>query len=577
MTDSYHRATRVGLAVCGVLVGGFWLSSVAPPDQFVAVSDSSHPGVPAGDTVDSTTIINQSITAKDIASNTITIDNLDTTLQTRLNQSATRVTTAAPPRIADTSAISAGLTQALGLVGDLDEVVGGVVDQLGLPLRIDSLGITDGTIALGDLAGDTIAALEGGIGTVTSASIANGTILGEDISIGAITADLVTDGTITAIDIADGAVNTLLLADGAVTGGKIADFTINTTDIAADAVTNGLLAAGSVTSAKIVDGSITGIDVADGSIGLLDIANNAVSAAHIVDGSLTTADIAGNSITEGLIADGTIASTDIADGAIATADIMTGAITTVLLALDSVTGSAILNGTIAAADISVDAITSALILDGAVTGLDIGNASISTADIAASAITAGLIADATITTADIANNAIAGALIADNAITSAKIFDGTIGSGDIATGAITNGLLAGGAVHASNLSTSANKKTVSVQIGNIASILSDFERPIFVAPTSGTITKVTFTDALGINTGLTKGTISVERKTAAAATVASASLNTISLSAFTPYSPSLVGGQTFNAGDVYSFFYDTGLVGVTFTGFLITIEYTATD
>jgi hypothetical protein len=54
-------------------------------------------------------------------------------------------------------------------------------------------------------------------------------------------------------------------------------------------------------------------------------------------------------------------------------------------------------------------------------------------------------------------------------------------------------------------------------------------------------------------------------------------LNAVSLGSFAPYSPTLTGGLTFSAGDVYTFFYNTGLASVTFTGFLVTIEYTAGD
>ena len=67
------------------------------------------------------------------------------------------------------------------------------------------------------------------------------------------------------------------------------------------------------------------------------------------------------------------------------------------------------------------------------------------------------------------------------------------------------------------------------------------------------------------------------RKTAPTATVASAPLNTVALGAFTPYSPTLGSGTSFSAGDVYSFKYAPGLLGVTFTGFLITVEYAPSD
>jgi hypothetical protein len=54
-------------------------------------------------------------------------------------------------------------------------------------------------------------------------------------------------------------------------------------------------------------------------------------------------------------------------------------------------------------------------------------------------------------------------------------------------------------------------------------------------------------------------------------------LGSISLTSYTPQSPALGGGTVFSTGDVYSFKWDAGLIGVALTGFLVTIEYVPSE
>lgn len=385
-------------------------------------------------------------------------------------------------------------------------------------------------------------------------------------------------------------ISTSLLADEAVTASKIMDGVVSLGHLAPDvlnslstiaindgSVTTAKLADGAVTTLKIATGAVTGTELLDGSVAAADIANGAIGSLQISNSGVGVAQLADGAVNSNKITDGSIIGDDISANTITTTNIASSAITATQLNADAVTSAKILNGTIATGDITSGAITSALIQDGTIDTTDIAASAITTATIAASAITSGLIADGTIAAGDIANGAITATQIADGAITSNKILDGTIATGDIATNAITNSLLANNTIQAGKLTTASNKKTVSVQIGDTVSLLSDLERAIFIAPTNGTITKVTFTNGANIALGINKGTLSVERKTAATATVASTNLTAVSLTAFSPNSPTLSGGTSFSTGDVYSFKYSAGIVGVSLSGFLVTIEYTASE
>ncbi len=510
-------ATRYKIALIVISVILFGMSAVALTKKQSFFQPSVATIIPAN-SVDSTAIVNNSITTSDIANNTISSINLDTDLQSTINTSSANIDIQSK-RLDQLTLYN--LPTINTLVADLGTKVEGLTDQT-LAL-VNSLGLLKAASSL----------------------------------LTPITSNLIVDNTIQTID----------LADGSVTSSKILDGTIATADIAGGTITNALLANNSVGSNNIIDGSVATADIANGSITNALLATNSVTNGNIVDGTIDTIDIASNAITSAKILDGSIGSGDIA----------LGAVTNSLLANSAVSSSNIIDGTIATADIANNAITLSQLADGAVNGTKIANGTITSANIANDSITSALIADGTITTSDIASGAITGTLLANDSISSAKIIDGSIATSDIASGAITNTLLGSAAVHTNNLSTSANTRTVSAPLGTIVSALTNFERVVFVAPSNGTITKVTYTDAAGVGIGATKGTMSIERKTAAAATVASTSLTGVALTAFTSYSPTLLAGQSFSTGDVYSFLYTAGLGAVTFTGFLVTIEYTPSE
>lgn len=277
------------------------------------------------------------------------------------------------------------------------------------------------------------------------------------------------------------------------------------------------------------------------------------------------------------LSNGSVITQYLADNAVTTAKVAAGAITNQLLGLNSVNSSNIVNGTISTADIANGAINGSLIATGAITSDLLADGSVITSSIANGAVTSALLA----------SNSVGAAQLAADAVTSAKIADGAIATADIASGAITNALiaanavgsnqLANNAVLASKLSTAANKRVVTTQVGNIAAtLLSTLEWPAFVAPSNGTITKVTFTNGANVSIGGNLGTLSLVKKSSNT-TVSLVNLANTALTAFTPESSALGGGTSFNAGDVYTFKYDPGILGVSLTGFLVSVEYVPSE
>lgn len=209
-------------------------------------------------------------------------------------------------------------------------------------------------------------------------------------------------------------------------------------------------------------------------------------------------------------------------------------------------------------------------------GLNVAGGTLSTS-LGTSIETSELVNDA-VTSAKILDGTILSADLADGAVTSAKILDGTISGMDIASGTITAANIADGTITAAKQSISARKRVATVSLPSIsASLLSSQEYPVFVAPTNGTITKATFTSGNTIVSISTMGTVSVERKTSPASTVASLSLSSVGMTALNPVAPTLGSGLNFSSGDLYTFKYNPGLLGVGINNMLVTIEYIAND
>lgn len=353
----------------------------------------------------------------------------------------------------------------------------------------------------------------------------------------------ITNGTITNANIADGAITLAKLAQSSCTTNQTIKWNGSdwacATDLVGPSYTAGAgltLSAGAFsldTSSANVWGAVQTL-TSGFSLGGNVYTNLAGTGLSFSGGTLSS--ILGTSIDSSEIVDATISAADIANGA--------------------VTSSAIASGAVATSNIATGAITSNLILDG----------TISSNDIADSAVTSAKILDGTVATIDLANNA----------VTTDKILDGTILSADIANGAITTANIVDGSITASKLSSSMRKRTATAAISSITLLGGTVEEAIFIPPTNGTITKVTFSTNVNVSALAGQGTMSVQRKTASAATVSSVNLASTSLTAFTSVSPTITGGAAFNAGDVYSFKYTAG-TGLAISSVFVTIEYTANE
>ena len=125
----------------------------------------------------------------------------------------------------------------------------------------DHLLLSDGS---GNLTFNKIQTVNIAADAVTSAKIASQTIASGNIAADAITT----------AKIADNAVTTGKLDANAITSGKIASSAVTSGKIASDAVTSGKIASDAVTSGKIAANTITADDIAAGAVGASELANS---------------------------------------------------------------------------------------------------------------------------------------------------------------------------------------------------------------------------------------------------------------------------------------------------------------
>jgi hypothetical protein len=127
---------------------------------------------------------------------------------------------------------------------------------------------------------------------------------------------------------------------------------VNTTNIVDGAISTDKVAANAITAAKIAAGTITANEIAAGTITSAKIATDTITSANIAAGAIGASEIAANAITAAKIAAGTITANEIASGAITSAEIASGAVTAVKLAADSVTSASILAGAITTTELA---------------------------------------------------------------------------------------------------------------------------------------------------------------------------------------------------------------------------------
>lgn len=321
---------------------------------------------------------------------------------------------------------------------------------------------------------------------------------------------------------------------------------------------------------------ITEKDIASDSLGPNVLKDNSVTSDKVADGSITAADIADGVITTHTIPDDSITSAKLVDGSIAASDIAEGAINADKLADRAVTGSKLATDSVSAVNIKDNSIAASDLEAGAVTGTQVANNTITTADIATSTVNSALIHDESVTGRDIAPASITAAELAADAVTSLTIVDGSITGADLADGTITSRQLGDGEVRIADLASEARRRTIAVQVGDITGN-GKKEKPLFVAPTRGVVTKISVTNGASYSAASAKGSLSIERKSSPGATVGSIDLLTTSLAAFAPRSFALTSGMEFSAGDVYSFKSDVTGAGSSLSGLLVTIDYDITE
>jgi hypothetical protein len=88
--------------------------------------------------------------------------------------------------------------------------------------------------------------------------------------------------TITALELATGAVGTTRLAAGAVRSAKIAPGAVGASEIAAAAVGTAKIADGAVTTNQIAAGAVGSVELADGAVGTTAVASGAVTASKLM-------------------------------------------------------------------------------------------------------------------------------------------------------------------------------------------------------------------------------------------------------------------------------------------------------
>jgi len=169
--------------------------------------------------------------------------------------------------------------------------------------------------------------------------------------------------------------------------------------------------------------------------------------------------------------------------------------------------------------------------------------------------------------------------IANDAITGAKIEANAVGSSEIADNAVDSGAVSSGAVTATKLSTAARTHVVAVQVGSIPAGTGE-EKPIFIAPGSGTVTAVSFTNSTAITIDPTNYTYLGIWKWVAGDNLIIKYFQTNSTSMganFAPNRYTSLQNTSFTVGTPFTFYkYEYG-AGQAINDMLVTIEYTVSE
>ncbi len=262
-----------------------------------------------GTDIDSSEIVNGTIATADIAASAITAALVSDGTLTTADLSATAgITNAQLANSSITVTAGAGLSGggvvALGSSVTLTSTLG---------TAIDTTEITDGTILFADIAqngcsngqvlkyntGWTCAAdndttYTAGTGIAVSGLNVISSTLGTDID-----SSEIVDSTVALIDLAADSVNSSKIVNGSVANADLANSAVTIT------AGTGLSGGGAVTLGSSVTlnlandfgASIDSSEITDGTVSLADLANSSVNSSKIVDGSIATVDVADGAIT----------------------------------------------------------------------------------------------------------------------------------------------------------------------------------------------------------------------------------------------------------------------------------------
>ena len=276
------------------------------------------------------------------------------------------------------------------------------------------------------------------------------------------TSKLATDA-VDASKILDGAINTNKLGPNAVTTAKLAPLAVDSSKIAPNAVDSTKIVDGSVGNADLAANSVDSSKIAAAAVSTAKIATDAVDSTKILDGAVNTGKLASDAVTTSKIADGAVQTAKIAGGAVDTTKLAAcpatgaltwtgaawfcttpgsaptgpaggdlsgsypnpsigfGAVDSTKLAVNSVDSSKIAAGVVNTFKIATDAVDSTKILDGAVNTNKLGPNAVTTVKIAPLAVDTAKIATDAVDTTKIRSDSITTVKIADGAVTTAKM------------------------------------------------------------------------------------------------------------------------------------------------------------
>ncbi len=362
--------------------------------------------------------------------------------------------------------------------GANDQVLGttasGDVAWINKSALSNELGVTDGSILIGNSSNKAVSRSLGGEISMTNTGVVtinNNAVTTAKILNSNVTTDKIADLNVTTAKIANSSISTGKIQTGAITSNEILDNTINSADIANETITTADIAKPGSNKVLITDGSdnvvwadksditdylslgntkilVGGVDGqvheqtigGDATItntGQLTVANNAITEGKIDNNAITSNKINNDAVTNSKIATDAVRADEIQADAVGTSEIATNAVGTVEIQDNAIITSKITDGAVVTSKIADNNITTGKIQDNAIVENKIQAGAVTTFKIGNDAVTSVKIIDDAVTSPKIADNAVTSLKIAGDAVTSTKILDGTIISADIATSAVT--------------------------------------------------------------------------------------------------------------------------------------------